>query len=408
VGELFGSDSSFYVDSSTNASPAATNLRAITYERDFADYSNSLFSVPPLKLVYYGSGGTWSYGGGRISTATYHMDLSGLGFVEGKTYRFMVDEYMSRHFFDKTISETPIPEYHYEVELQLIADNVKRDEKKVATLVQQVPMGASMIKLGPDKLFLEFEMPSGHVVFNMHFRAWVSSSANGNFIPSVTALTNWVGFSQAGFYEVVPFDADGAFRDEQRGFWARLWEFLTGMWDAITAIPEKIGEFFSNLVSAIGDWFAQLGQWFVDLGDKIAQWFQDLMDFFKRLFIPEDGELQAIVEDFKLYAEGKLGFVAQIFALVGLVITQLVNGGSGGDAVLIFPGIKLPDFLGGVQLWQDTELNLTGVVNAAPALTNIYTIYKVLASVLLLGLLLRYLYRVANDILGQRDGGEEE
>jgi len=196
-------------------------------------------------------------------------------------------------------------------------------------------------------------------------------------------------------------------QEEQRGFWERLWQFLQGMWDAIVNIPTAIGEFFSNLINAIGDWFAQLGQWFADLWNGIVQLFEDIKDFFIHLFIPEEGELQDIVDDFKLFAEGKLGFVAQIFTLVGTVIGELVNGG-GGDVVLTLPGVQLPGAFGGVQLWQDTPFNLTAMVNSNAAFTTIYTIYKVLASVLLLGLLLRYLYRVASDILGQRDGGGEE
>jgi len=214
----------------------------------------------------------------------------------------------------------------------------------------------------------------------------------------------WFFFDGAGIYET---DEDGAWQDEQRGFWGNVLEWLNKLWNGILDIPEKIGEFFSNLVDSIGNWFAQLGQWFTELGDKIAAWFQEAKDFIMHLFVPEEGEIQAVVDDFKAYAEGKLGFVMQIDDLVRAIIEPLVNGGNGGDAILTFPGFTLPAFLGGVSLWQDTQFNLTGVVNSSPAMTNIYSVYKVLASVVLLGLLLRYLYRVAADILGQRDGDDD-
>jgi len=67
----------------------------------------------------------------------------------------------------------------------------------------------------------------------------------------------------------------------------------------------------------------------------------------------------------------------------------------------------LPAAFGGRALWDNVDFDLTVMVSSSPAMTTLYTTYKVLASVLLLGLLLRYMYRVAEDILGQRGGGGE-
>ena len=70
--------------------------------------------------------------------------------------------------------------------------------------------------------------------------------------------------AQLTISEIRPYD----FNDEQRGFWAKLWDFLTGMWDAIKAIPEKIGEFFQNLIDTITGFFRQV--W--DISRMIFEW----------------------------------------------------------------------------------------------------------------------------------------
>jgi len=210
------------------------------------------------------------------------------------------------------------------------------------------------------------------------------------------------------FVEPPPPDLEGEwrdeqrlFQDEQRGFWAKLWQFLTDMWESIKNIPAAIGEFF-----------AELGTWLSELGDRIGQFFIDLgnsiMEGLKTLFIPDSDELQAVIDDFKAYAEARLGFVMEIDDLLATVISPITNGGNNGDVILTLPKAQLPGFAGGVTLWQDTGFNLSATVRESSALSALYNVYKALAAVLLLGLLLRYLYKVAEEVLGQRgEGGGE-
>lgn len=65
--------------------------------------------------------------------------------------------------------------------------------------------------------------------------------------------------------------------------------------NAITSIPEKIGNFFSNLGESISNWFSELlsnlktqfqniGKWFSELGDKIGQFFVNLGEDIKEFF----------------------------------------------------------------------------------------------------------------------------
>lgn len=226
-----------------------------------------------------------------------------------------------------------------------------------------------------DDLVYEFIAPDGycHMELVVEFIPWSASRHN-----SLSGPMTWLGFVGAQVLYITPPDLDEEFRDEQRGWWARLLAMLEDIWEAIKGIPE----FLANLP-------------------------QMILDGIKHLFIPEDGELQEIVDDFKEFAEGRLGFVSQIFTLVPDVIGQMVDGGDDGDVILTLPKAELPDEFGGVTLWEDTGFNLSKTVRDSKALSMVYDIYKVLASVLLLGMLLRYLYKVAEDILGQRGDGED-
>gem|GEM_PF-5524811 len=75
----------------------------------------------------------------------------------------------------------------------------------------------------------------------------------------------------------------------------------------------------------------------------------------------------------------------------------------GGDVVLVLPRVYLSGVYGGIELWGEQGINLTQVIAGNKWLTLFYGMYKVLASALLLGLILRYMYRVMHDILDQKE-----
>ncbi|MCL2300475.1 MAG: hypothetical protein FWC27_10075, partial [Firmicutes bacterium] len=226
----------------------------------------------------------------------------------------------------------------------------------------------------------DFKMPEGAgcvLQLNVVYYAPATDNHPNSVLGTLKGKTEWwVGFSGAGIYEVLPPeppDLDGEFRDEQRGFWQKVLDFLQGIWDAIKSIPEFIAE----------------------LPQKI-------LDGLKSLFVPGEGELEALIEDFKLYAEEKLGFVAQLIGLVPAVIGPMIEAG-GGDVVLVLPRVYLSGVYGGIELWGEQGINLTQVIAGNKWLTLFYGMYKVLASALLLGLILRYMYRVMHDILDQKE-----
>ena len=167
-------------------------------------------------------------------------------------------------------------------------------------------------------------------------------------------------------------DLDEEFRDEQRGFWGRVLDWFQRIYDAIMSIPEVI----RNLP-------------------------QMILDGIRSLFVPEEGAIQEIIDDFMEFAEARLGFIYQIFTLVPRVVQPLTASGGDGDVVMEFPAIELPAFAGGRTLLDRQPFNLTAVVRSSPAMGAVYDIFRVLASVLLFGLLLRYLYKVAYEVLGK-------
>jgi len=187
----------------------------------------------------------------------------------------------------------------------------------------------------------------------------------------VSSYAPWFGFDGVLVRHIS--SAESEWQDEQRGFWARILEFLQGIWDAVKSIPEFIAE----------------------LPQKI-------LDGLKSLFVPGEGEIEAIILDYQEYAEGKLGFVAQLVKLIPTVIGPMLEAGD-GDVIIVLPRVYLSGAFGGIELWQEQGLNLTQVIAGNNWLSLFYGMYKVLASVLLLGLILRYMYRVMHDILGQQE-----
>jgi hypothetical protein len=187
---------------------------------------------------------------------------------------------------------------------------------------------------------------------------------------------------------------------ENAGLLSSIIEFLQSIWDAIVGLPDAIGAF----ISALGDKLDSVFQFLVTLPGAI-------LDGLKALFVPEDGDLQSLFDQFKAGMESHLGFVLQIDDLVSSVISPIVESGDNGDVILALPSVTLPPAFGGRKLWDETALNLSQLVDSNSAIKMIYGFYRVLASVLLLGLLLRYLYHVAADVLGEREtssgGGAE-
>jgi hypothetical protein len=60
----------------------------------------------------------------------------------------------------------------------------------------------------------------------------------------------------------------GEWENEQRGFWASVLAWFQRLWDGIAAIPERIGEFFQNLIDTITGFFRQI----FDIFRMIFEW----------------------------------------------------------------------------------------------------------------------------------------
>ena len=186
----------------------------------------------------------------------------------------------------------------------------------------------------------------------------------------------FVGFQGATIIEIPgPPDPDEEFRDEQRGFWAKLLAMLQGIVDTI---------------KSIGEWFANINEWI------------------KHLVVPDDEVIQGIVDEFNEYVKGKLGFVHQISTLLQDIFKPLIDGFGEGEVILTLPKAELPESYGGTVFWEDTGLNISDMISTNERLAFLYGAYKAFASVLLIGLLLRYLRRVAANVMGDNGLAVEE
>jgi len=342
----------------------------LTEDNILVGYAPGLFTDVPGVAIGMGrvSSGAlrWRLGtnAGALSSTVvaWQVNLDDFNLFSGRIYEFRVEELVRAIRTSGTQAGNNFTALRETFEASLYApDGTLMETKELMFNSFGVLSQQNIDTYGSDVLFYEFEMPQQEGCILEFSVRYVNEVPSTETLFQQQGYLNWLVFSGAGIYGL-PSDEE-LWQDEQRGFWASIIAWFQKMWDAITGIPTAI------------------------------------VEGIKHLFIPEDGALQAIVDDFKAFAEGRLGFVAQIGTLVSLVITGLVNGGDDGNVVLTFPSVRLPDAFGGRALWDNVNLNLTALVASIPAMTTIYTIYKILASVLLLGLLLRFLYKTADQIM---------
>lgn len=57
---------------------------------------------------------------------------------------------------------------------------------------------------------------------------------------------------------------------ENAGLLKKVLEWLQSIFDNLKEIPNKIGNFFSDLKNNLSTWFSNVGNWFTELGEKIS------------------------------------------------------------------------------------------------------------------------------------------
>jgi len=338
-------------------------------------YPLGVFEVTPSAGIRFGRGSQWGSGMSarqRYSAAAWTVELDDYHLEASKTYYYAVDR-MVMFIWMNALGSQGV----YVVRQVIIRQTDEQGNVKWESVIFDTPMDqASLVptvsaNARHDVLNMEDTMqeisasPGDKVTLEVRYMTTPNSITNW----TVTGRGAWFAFVGAGLYEIKELDP---WEEEQRGFWANVISWLQRIYDGILSIPEAI----ANLPQLI-------------------------LDGLRSLFIPEEGAIEELVDDFREHAEGRLGFVAQLVSLVPAIIGPLVNSGE-GDVILQFPAIQLPSAFGGRELVGVTPFNLTAVVDSSTAMRAIYTVYRVLASVMIFGLLLRYLYKVSEEILGQR------
>ena len=126
----------------------------------------------------------------------------------------------------------------------------------------------------------------------------------------------------------------GILNSIKEGF-AKLWEWLKGIWDSIKEIPTKIAASLSALGDRIKDFFSSLG-------DRIGNFFTDLWERIKAFFLPSDGFFDRYSASFKQFVSDHFGFLADFPDELSLLFNTVVSFQPADPPYIDFPEIKVP------------------------------------------------------------------
>lgn len=244
-------------------------------------------------------------------------------------------------------------------------------------------------------------------------------------------------------------EQSGFFNSVKEAF-SNLWQWLQNIINAIKDIPAKMGEFFSDLKTNISNWFNNLiddlssffsdvGNWFTDLGNKIkgfftdlgnnikgffsnlwdnisgtvldirdniSNWWQSVTDWFHSLFTPEDGFFEKYKTDWEKWARSHFGALYQSFEIIQNLTSSFSLDGSSNNASITIPEIRLPFFNHPVILESKTFSFASIINNNNSMIYYLFSLFKLIVSVIFYGLLLKYLYKTFTNIFGMNEGDE--
>lgn len=126
----------------------------------------------------------------------------------------------------------------------------------------------------------------------------------------------------------------GILNSIKEGF-AKLWDWLKGIWDSIKEIPTKIAASLTSLGDRIRDFFNSLG-------DRISGFFNDIWEKIKAFFLPSEGYFDEYSAKFNLFIDEHFGFLAQLPDELSLIINTLVNYTPANPPYIDFPTIRVP------------------------------------------------------------------
>lgn len=137
----------------------------------------------------------------------------------------------------------------------------------------------------------------------------------------------------------------GILNSLKEGF-AKLWEWLKGIWDSIKEIPTKIAASLTALGDRIRIFFTDLvdnmHNFFSSLGDRISGFFNDIWEKIKAFFLPSEGYFDEYSAKFNLFIDEHFGFLADFPDELSLLFNTIVGFEPSDPPYIDFPEIKLP------------------------------------------------------------------
>jgi len=291
IGSTFDSGSAYYSDISDigNLNPTYAPIGQSHQVPGSSSYhlgfSPSMFETPSISLVQFGTSGNylfgvpgsgqWRIGSAYTAIAAWTMPLTNYNLYSGRMYRFSIENFVSSWDFSM-VSSSYTGTFQFEVRVDIVNEHgVSLEGGVLYDTTSPLPGSSAVLNTyGPEDMAFEFEMPE---VDDCALRLSVSYYVHDLSSPFVTignisASPYWVCFEGAGLYGVP--GEDEIWQDEQRGFWANVLAWFQRLWDGITAIPERIGEFFQNLIDTITGFFRQI--W--DAIEMIGAWLMAILN----------------------------------------------------------------------------------------------------------------------------------
>lgn len=160
------------------------------------------------------------------------------------------------------------------------------------------------------------------------------NAVNPHLIFVMMGVRHCIVYSAYGISLEATGGTTGILNSIKEGF-AKLWEWLQGIWDSIKEIPTKIGQFITTLGDRIRDFFS-------NLGDRIGNFFTDLWERIKAFFLPSDGFFDTYSASFKQFVSDHFGFLADFPKELSLLFDTVVNFEPADPPYIDFPEIKVP------------------------------------------------------------------
>lgn len=259
--------------------------------------------------------------------------------------------------------------------------------------------------------------------FTVSFIPYDVSNSNSNIVFTFNSLDINVESEQTGFFNSI------------KEFFQQLFDKLTSGLDNIgtwfSELGNKLSNFFSDLVSNIKEqftnmidnlksFFSDVGEWFSEIGDRIGSfftdlwdnitikiegisdsihnWWQSIVDFFRSLFVPEEGYFDKYKEDWETWGRAHFALFYDVKDIITDLFDIFTSSLGTPDDYITIPEVKLP-FLGNKTIIPETRFDLTDFVNSSDMIYYIYETYQFFAIFIGFSLIIKYLLRTFSQIL---------